>query len=326
MTPKQSILLRQPKNYPALFHYTHEQNVPKILESGSLLASPTWNFPDTNEYRHGLTLMRDVLHRALFVPQVQEMMRQDLTPSYGEYLPPIEELLAALVTNLQYELDNLSNPRVKVYVACLSTEPDSQKMKELYGPCVISFNYLISTLAIFAPRPFTSAMLSRVSYSDDQFLAYLPLEFRSIVQFGDGYEQYNALKNSHPSKHLGLVAGWLTERLCLFAPNIKKPDFQHEHEWRLKSAISSYPINPLRGPQDAAFLGLSEEATFMDIGGRNRYVQRLMFRNTFIQSGISLPPDASAETRERVDNWQTQQNKIPDTFDEFSQQYAHELT
>lgn len=98
-------------NKPKLYHYTRDDSLMKILSSQSLLARPTWNFADTEEYVLGLRLIGAQLKYVYS----RHSERDELSPSTRTLLDAHEVdsriLLEHAIQNIEYEIVNYDNPR-----------------------------------------------------------------------------------------------------------------------------------------------------------------------------------------------------------------------
>ncbi|MEE9362079.1 MAG: hypothetical protein V3U92_05720 [Cellulophaga sp.] len=300
--------LKMARNYPALYHYTHTESLKELLKSKSLLARPIGDFSDTDEYIHGLKLIQGELTKTWKNENNRTRVEHLLRSLYGTIQPDVQQVLGQVLENITYEINNIKSPKVKIFVSCLTVDPESEKMRKEYGDCVISFNFMLPILAYYPPPPITSSMLSRVSYDDQEFVA-------GVLDQGFYYEhsenvrrQLSILSPLSSNARSEAIANWVTERLCLFAPNIKKPKFKKEKEWRLKSAISLYSSNRdlARSPHCPSFFDLPETARFDENG---RYLQRLTFcEDKFISRGISCAARNTGDLAAWVQQWQSQES------------------
>jgi hypothetical protein len=310
------------RNYPQLFHITRCESLQPLLESKGLLARPVWDFHDTAEYRHGLVLIRDYLGYARQRQHEQAAIADVLRNSYGQFVPDVPRIIDRITENLTYEIDHLENPRVKVYVACATRGPIAERMVHEYGEAIIPFNFMLPIVAYAVPIPFTSASLSRVTYDDREFLTHVPSQ-GFLYEDPQNLERLRSiLEGVDANRRTEMMADWSTEKLCLFAPNIKTAGFSHEREWRLKSAISNYSDDPATARTRArhserAFLGMAEAATFRDINGTDRYLQALTFQGQFISAGIVIFNSGYGDLKQWITQW-SQTHQMPDlTLNEF---------
>jgi hypothetical protein len=273
-------MLNLAKRYPPLYHYTRRESLQDLLTSKGLLASPTWDFSDTEEYVFGLKVIQDELKKVCGSAAPRSQFEFGFRSAYGDAAPLLRPVLERCIDLLGAEIANYGDPAVKVYVACVTTVPDSQRMVEMYGDCVLAFNFELPWIAYHAPNPFTSTMLSRVTY-DEQDLRRRAIPL-GLLPAPDGENnvrrQANWLLGQTQDARIAGVAGWITEKLCLLAPNLIRPEFAYEHEWRLKSAISSYSSSPHfpRRTEQSQASHLPTDAEFRGLPQGRRYLQQLL--------------------------------------------------
>ncbi|HSV71379.1 MAG TPA: DUF2971 domain-containing protein [Methylibium sp.] len=322
LNPVEPFFISLARNYPPLFHYTRVGSLKALLESKALLARPIWDFADTAEYVHGIRLIRDHLVKARSLERRRMKIARLLQELYGRVRPNVLQVLDRTIDNLTYEFDHVDNPRVKTYVACFTQNPASERMWRQYGECIIHFNFMLPVLAYSAPSPFTSAMLSHVTYDEREFIDAIPEQGFRLEHPEAIPRQLEVLDSAGAAFRSELIANWVTERLCLFAPNIKRAEFAFEREWRLKSAISTYSADPAlsRYPCQPVFPGLPETATFLG-PGMSRYVHRLTLADKFISQEIAIVANDAQDLSAWVGGWQAKESMPQFGIDEFSRAY-----
>lgn len=320
-------ILNLVRPYPPLFHYTRAESLQALLTSKGLLARPTWDFGDTEEYVYGLRLLREEIDLVLASEVKRSEFAANLTRAYGEFAPDAQAVLGQCLDLLGAEVTNFNNPAVQVYVACVTTDPNSERMAATYGRGVVGFSFELPWVAYHAPHPFTSTMLSRVAYDEQDFRRRAP-QLGLSVGLGrpdDVQQQVAWLREQDLPARTRAVAAWTTEGLCLLAPNIKRPNFAFENEWRLKSAISTYatsPHFPRRQAQSRAGY-LPAEASSPPMPGR--YLQKLLSidEGKMIVSGVGVPPEVDAAFWRWLAIWQRENaSPMQAPMQEFAQGYA----
>jgi hypothetical protein len=315
-------LLELLQGYPPLFHATPSSSLKPLLESKGLRACPVWNFADTAEYFHGVTLIRDFLRHTRKKEAKLQRLAEMMTGAYGDLRPSLSAVLSRVDENLTYELEHPTDPRVKVYVACFSTTPTPELMNK-FGDCLIGFNFLLPAAAYYFPRPFTTSMLSRVTYDEDEFRLQVAKQGFKYDQPVDLERMRAILAAADPARRAELVSAWISEKLCLFAPNLKKPEFKDECEWRLKTVISEYPAEAYVSREvrrgQLAFMGLPSDATFQTVTGREaaRYLHQFTCQGLFLSREITIPR-GDRGLFEWVEEWQETKSMPPITPEEFS--------
>jgi hypothetical protein len=269
-----------PNRYPPLYHYTHQHTIQSLLQSGELWGRPTWDFPDTEEYVYGLSVLKEQFEEfRKSATRDDDVLAAAIREAYGDMAPPFATLIDKVIDNLQHEITNYQSPSVKVYVASLTTDAHSTEMKKDYGDCVVGFSFELPWVAYHAPTPFTSTMLSRVTYDEQEFRLVAPslALHPQVSEMPDIERRLVWLRDqADVDSRTTAFAGWITEELCLVAPNLKRPIFAIEKEWRLKSAISSYATSPHfpRRALQSQSPHLPSTAMFLD-EERSRYLQKL---------------------------------------------------
>jgi hypothetical protein len=280
--------------YPNLYHYTHCESLKALLESRELWATPTWKFPDMQEYILGLKILREEVLAVRGSGDAYAAFRLNLGKTYDNVAPDANKVLDTVVDMLRYEIENYGNPSVEVYVSSLSTDPKSERMCIEYGDCVVEFSFELPWMAYHAPEPFTSTMLSRVTYDETEFRRRAPGLGLDVSNnpLNDTESQSDWLRTQESrGDREAAVAGWITEELCLLAPNLKRAEFAFENEWRLKSAISAFASSsrfPRRARQSQVS-HLPKVARFLD-EARSRYCHRLVSVDggEMLVSGVDL--------------------------------------
>ncbi len=267
------------KRYPDLYHYVREASLKTLLESKGLLACPTWQFRDAEEYVLGLKIVREELLSARKTERERVALAGRLFDLYGDARPPVVPLLDRVIDMITMEVKNSSSPSVQVYVASLTTDGGSERMARAYGPLVLGFAFELPSIAYHAPEPFTSSKLSRVTYDEIEFrTVVLDLMFSPCEDDHDLRSQRDWLREQSASVRIDAVAAWCIEAGCLLAPNLKRPEFKFEREWRLESAISAHAASvafPRRSRQSMT-PHLPRDAELRDTGKGPRYLQQLL--------------------------------------------------
>ncbi|NUM54407.1 MAG: hypothetical protein HUU46_12235 [Candidatus Hydrogenedentes bacterium] len=293
-------------NYPPLYHYTKDQFLADLLDSKSLLARPTSDFNDTDEYILGLKFIAEHLKLIYAgIHQDHKVIEFLISRLDQRLIKRVPKILEYVIANIEFEIANVSNPRVKVYVACLTTDPLSEKMRTEYGRCIIPFNFLLPFFAYSVPQPFTSSMLSRVTYSKAEFIAFISeMGFGFVDEFL--HDAHIVLHQLSINDRINAVACWITERLCLFAPNIKRECYAYENEYRLKSSISTYsntPNVPVRHPAHS-MMHLPKIARFKD-DAKSRYFHQLTdHMGNLISPGVMIATEGAGGLPAMVDEWE----------------------
>jgi hypothetical protein len=283
LPPAAAVMLR----YPPLYHYTSDESVRKILESKSLLARPTWDFPDTDEYVHGLRLALQKLKSSAVYAEMELKIPRPIILLYRRYFRNTRRLISAVVPHIEHEIEHTSDPKIQVYVACATTNGRSAKMAALYGDVVLEFNPMAPLLAYSRPEPFLASMLSFVTYDETWFLdrlVSLCLDLRVYVGPPESFTRATVGLDDDQVRRM--ISFWLAESICILAPNIKSSDWAYEDEWRFKSVRSSHSdANSSRHPRAPvdrkAFGGLPQAASY-STHSPPRYVQQLSFKDKFI--------------------------------------------
>lgn len=285
---------------PPLFHYTRPESLISILSSGLLWASPTWDFPDTREYVLGLELilrrLEMIYERKL---ECQELPRSFLLLAARYCIEP-SRVLGRIIYHIRHEIANRADPRVRVYVACVTDNNKSYQMAEAYGRCIIQFNWMLPMFSYAVPRPFVSSMLSWVCYEERRFenwIMRMGFEFPFHLSEAVHKAFLDELPAAQRENSIAVTAVIL---LCSFAANIKEPKYAFEREWRLKTIQSLHttptPFAPMASTMRKAF-GVGEEAEFTE-HKEKRYKQEFRFRDRFIVEdvGVLIPPPVSLES------------------------------
>ena len=265
--------------YPTLYHYTRRESIKELLLSKGLRARPTWAFNDTEEYINGLRVARGQLQRIRKSEKSRTSIASQFFAAYGNARPPVIAVLDNCIDLIGHEVNNCGNPAVKIYVASLSTDCNSEKMLAEYGDCVIRFNFELPTIAYHTPLPFTSSMLSRVSYSETEFRqAVVPLAFcLSAFERPENLKRHKDWLSERTNEQRVIAASaWATERLCLLAPNLKRPEYAYEKEWRLKSAVSTYATDSYPRRAEHSQASHLPQAAAFDGSSPKRYLQKLL--------------------------------------------------
>jgi hypothetical protein len=293
-------------NKPPLFHYTKPEALLSVLDSRSLWASPTWNFPDKREYVLGLELiarrLKDIYSRRL---EMQEFPHS-LLSLLAEYRVNPRRLLELTIAHVDYEWANYDNPKVQVYVACVTENGKSEDMAAAYGNCVIKFNWLLPVLAYAFPSPFTFSMLSFVTYDPLRFEQWIMTMGFDISQHLSEFHVREFLDPLDVQEREVSLALTVAILLCSFATNIKEPKYQIEQEWRMKT-IRSLHSTPTPFTQDYSrwrtdFFGLSDRAAPFAADPPGRYIQELSIRGRFIVEDVAiyLAPPVSKDAAEKA--------------------------
>jgi hypothetical protein len=303
-------------NKPDLYHYTNPDAVTKIVSSRSLWARPIWDFKadDVDEYVLGLNLIVKHLKYICFKGKARHELPEASLSLFDEYHLNPKRLLAQIVAHLEYEIKHDTDPKVQIYVACVSANAPSTtnkatlRMLKEYGECIIHFNWMLPLISYAWPRPFVSSMLSRVTYEESEFKKFIMtvLNIRTVIQ------DVNSLKTSYlvslsEEDRESFLATTFAIFLCSFAANIKNPSFEYEHEWRLKTINTSHP-SPLLERSEVhwlrKFFKLDEDAAFSPTTPK-RYIQELSFDgkmivypNLGILKAPPIPPEFAAQIRD----------------------------
>jgi hypothetical protein len=290
---------------PSFYHYTRPELIGSILESQSLWARATWDFDDKQEYRHGLELIARVLkdtysgrREAEAIPALAlELMRRCRVD--------VRRVLELTINHIEYEVDAADKPKVEVYVACTTTQGNSLEMVKNYGGVVIRFNWMLPLLAYGYPRPLATSMLSYVTYDEREFMSRI-MEQGFIFGFPEYLPKWSALLDPmNTEEREASIAATAAIFLCVFAPNIKKPKFAFEREWRLKTVKLNHSIPTLFSiPDEVAIqlrrhFGMSEEAAFTK-HSTPRYLQELRGYGKMIIDHVAVSPTVPKEMRAEV--------------------------
>jgi hypothetical protein len=277
-------------NKPPLFHYTRDDTILSILSNKYIWARPTWNFADTGEYVHGLWLIERFLKRisssrqeapAMPAPGLELMASYDIDP---------RRLVEQTIAHIEYELANPNNPKVEVYVACMSTNSNSKEMASQYGGFVIRFNWMLPLLAYACPRPFTASLLSRVTYDEREFESHIMTQGFTFGLPADDPGVSALLVPMNTTEREASVAATAAVQLSVFAANIKKPKYAYEREWRLKTVRSMHSIPTLFSLDESINLRkdfrMSEDAAFTT-HTPSRYIQDLRCHGKMIIENVA---------------------------------------
>jgi hypothetical protein len=285
---------------PPLFHYTSLETLIKIMESGSLLARPTWDFEDTAEYVLGLKYIDEYLKNLYSRKQERREIPVSTLMLLAKYGVDLRSLIDQTIAHIGYEIEHYVNPRAEVYVACLTEHPQSNEMARAYGESVINFNqWMLPLIAYAHPRPFSWSMLSRVTYNRKEFESYLMGMGFNIGEANPGpLKQF--LDPLNVEERTASLAGTAAILLCSFACNIKNQEFDFEKEWRLKTCRLNHTTPTLFSSDTHGmreWFELGADAQFTDHQPK-RYKQELTFKGAFIvQNQLSVcglapvPPD-----------------------------------
>jgi hypothetical protein len=262
---------------PTLYHYTFQDSILDVLSARALWARPTWDFPDADEYVFGLKLISAYLkrvHARAWGVQPIPPLTQEMMASYGI---DARHVLEQTIAHIEYEVANASKPNLEVYVACVSENKESLEMSRRYGECIIEFGALLPVIGYGYPRPFTAAMLSRVSYDTTEFDSWIMTMGFITLETTDPAHVKKVLDPLNASAREAAMAATTAIALCMHAPNIKKPGFAPEREWRLKTVRSNHMGTVLyanEGSWARELSGTSEDAAFTT-HTPPRYIQEL---------------------------------------------------
>ena len=280
-------------NKPHLYHYTNPAGLVGILSTRSLWANPTWGFKDKDkeEYVFGLKIIASWLKRVSTTGGERVRLPRSTLAIMDNCGADPCAVLQRTIAHIDYELAHPDDPRVKVYVACVSanapslTDPATLRMLKEYGECVIHFNWALPLIGYAWPRPFVMSMLSWVCYDPRIFELYIPQALDLLVWIHDPESfQKTHLQPYAKQVREKTLATTLAVLLCNFAANIKQKDFEYEHEWRLKTIAVDHEgalfthgeLHWLRG-----FFRLPEAAEWTSACPR-RYIQQLTFHDRMI--------------------------------------------
>lgn len=236
-------------NYPPLFHFANEVGAEKIIETKSLLARNILDFneEDQEEYKHGIRLIRENLSKQILIVDQWQFRPPnfDYLNKIGVEIPTIFARIDELISN---ELDRVENgraPRTSVYVACLSQNPDNLGMAKKYGRYRIEFGPLIPVIAYATTLDAHASMLTRVTYDEHEFNFQV---FRMCTTGAPYLEIQERVAEIDVADRSEFVAEALAADLMVAAANVKRPEYNFECEWRLKT----YFVKDLRWNHGAA--------------------------------------------------------------------------
>ncbi len=291
---------------PQLFHYTCVETAMKLLRSKSLLLQPIWNYVDTGEYILGLNLISQRLKGSLIKKsnplQIQPNVKKLLDENCGGLTKVIEQV----IDQIDYEIANLQKPRVEVYVACFSKNPCSVEMVKNYGQVIIRFNPLLHLFAYENPSPFSASMISRVTYNEQEFQNFV-VDMGINFPLGQDTQFFESeIEALLPEQRTEDISTYISEHLCMFAPNIKRPKFSYEEEWRLKSVVSNHKYSadfysPSReGDKSSPFPTYAKPTKDKP----TRYFHELTFKDKFISQEIMIFSNDGGRLSAEVGEWQ----------------------
>lgn len=323
-----------------LAHITKEENLKLILNSKSLLARPTWDFNDDQEYILGLNLILAALKN--LDDKNYEDIKRGLDKCSSSFMPPlpltsfstkeVKLVFLYIIQNIEFEIRHSANPQVKIYTTSLislksATRNNTKKMIRDYGNCIIHFNSILSLLAYSNPKPLTSSMISRVTYNEYEFKMFI----KNFFNFNPNFLLSDKVlwvifSLPDPEWRLKSLCDWVTERLCLFASNIKSTNYSYENEWRIKSVISNFSELKLAGQNylyhDPSFseLGMPSYLAFDSRFDPVRLVRKFTIKDEkdtnktrFIVDKITIHSD-DKELKLWVKEWEID-NAIPSSFE-----------
>jgi hypothetical protein len=305
-------------NYPPLFHYTPEHVVSALLQSKAIHARAIWRFDkDTHEQVHGLRVALSVLQRMARFPRL-DLFPSDLRHLYINLPGGFSRLVEAVISRVEYEIKNSTDPNVQVFVACFTTEKNSARLAKEYGGAILRFNKVLPYLSYLAPSPFSGSMLSRVSYEEKEFESKL-----RPIAFDAGFAPLRpSLMNMEADRRFEAVAIIVTQLICTLSPNLKRrKHFHHEHEWRLKvvRTLNSGEVTYFDRTEDKKRLVLADMATPV-AGDIPKYALPLSIGGRFI-TDIEGSNDAAKAAVVDTAKWRAE-NEFPIyTLDEFRTYY-----
>jgi hypothetical protein len=280
---------------PKFFHYTKPASIINILRSKSLFACPTYKFKDGDEYVHGLRLTKAHLERIRTGRTQLEAMPPRMQEVIKTFGMDARIILDETIAHIAYEIDHVETPRVEIFVTCTSTDGASERMAQEYGGFVLNFNWVLPLLGYAYPKPFSTAMLSRVTYNEAEFE-------KQIVPQGFIFacphlrsELDELLASIDVASREAATAATAAVFLCIVAVNIKQPYYSHESEWRLKtvrlnhSAPTIFSLGKDGGYELRRQWGMSETAEFVDTAKGCRYLLDVRFGGRMIIEGIQEP-------------------------------------
>ncbi len=289
---KQQLFLKKAYSIPQLAHYTWPDSIMAILETKSLYCNPTWNFIDTEEYELGLKLISETLKKSLSNSTESLELSSESQIIFSKYFGDHRGVVTHVIDLIDYEISNIQNPHVKVYVTCFSEDLDSQQMRADYGGFVIHFNQLINIFADLYPKPFSTSMISRVSYDENEFRSWIKKYTLNHELSSDSGIDPTCLSSLDQGDRTIEFGTYLAEGLCKFAPNIKKPKYEYEREWRLKSIISEYNYKTDLHPRikdGRRIYAYKPDATPTE-DDPPKYFKKLEADGKFLAQTIGIPP------------------------------------
>lgn len=298
-------------NKPQLFHYTRAETAMDLLKSKSLLVQPISNFVDKDEYLVGLKLISQKLKDSVIKKSNPLQIDQEVRQIFEKYCGGTIKVIGQVIDHIDYEIRNMQSPMVEVYVACFSTNPSSVDMLKNYGKVIIRFHPLLHLFAYNIPQPFSASMISRVTYDEHEFQSHVVDMINSSIGHKTHYIQ-SILSPLSPDDCTEDMSAFISEQLCTFAPNIKKPKFSIENEWRLKSIITKhkyraqfYPSNQ-KNPESSPF-PVSAKATGET---PTRYFHELTFEDKFMSQEIMIFLNDGGKLSAEVGLWQ-EEHSLP---------------
>jgi hypothetical protein len=294
--------LPQVLDKPPLYHYTKADSIMNILTSGSLHARPTWDFQDTDEYVHGLKLIESHLKRLRASGREFDSMPPATQAFIRTHGMDSGRIVDQTLEHIAYEIQNFRKPAFEVYVACTSVHPASAPMARRYGGFVLNFNWALYLLAYACPSNFAISALSRATYDERVFEQFLMCEG---FTFGGRVASAQVGKMLAPldvRSREATTAATAAIFLCMVAPNIKKPEFAYEGEWRLKLARVNHSIPTIFSVPDGSLdlrhaLGMTESAELTtNPPGRYPIDLRLWGRMAIERVTAFFPADVLATT------------------------------
>lgn len=298
-------------NKPLLYHYTRPDAIESVLTTKSLWARPTWDFEDTHEYIHGLRLIEAHLKQICAARREKRVLVPETLRVLQSYNLNLRRLFERTIAHIEHEIANHSKPKVEIYVACTSANSHSEEMAKRYGSCMIRFNWMLPIVGYACPKQFTAAMLSRVSYNQHEFTQHILAQAFLFTAPEVRTELREFLDRMEHRRREESIAASLASNLCVFAPNIKRPEYAYEQEWRLKTIRINHSVPTLfsRGEplELRRALQMSEEAEFTaPPKPEGRYVQDLRLEGRMVVDNIStyaeppIEPGPAIELMRRI--------------------------